>query len=75
MAVIVPVGARMLAAMVEEADIVVLALQRPDLALDEFVELGQVRRDIGGNVEIHRGRSSGKRSFTGDLRASLAAVP
>ena len=40
-------------AMVEEADIVVLALERPDLALDEGVELNQVRRDVGGNVEIH----------------------
>jgi len=53
LAVIVPVGAGMLAAMVEEADIVVLALQRPDLALDEFVELDQIGRDVGGNVEIH----------------------
>ena len=53
LAVIVPVGAGMLAAMVEEADIVVLALERPDLALDESVELNQIRRDVGGNVEIH----------------------
>ena len=53
LAVIVPVGARMLAAMVEEADIVVLALQRPDLALDELVELSDVGRDVRGNVEIH----------------------
>ena len=53
LAVIVPVGAGMLAAMVEEADIVVLALERPDLALDEGVELAQIGRDIGGNVEIH----------------------
>ena len=53
LAVIVPVGAGMLAAMVEEADIVVLALERPDLALDESVELDQIRRDVGGNIEIH----------------------
>src|SRR5713226_2693697 len=53
LAVIVPVGAGVLAAMVEEADIVVLALERPDLALDERVELSQIRRDVGGNVEIH----------------------
>ena len=52
-ALIVPVGARMLAAMVEEADIVVLAHQRPDLAHDEFFELDQIGRDVGGNVEIH----------------------
>src|SRR4029453_10334924 len=42
-----------LAAMVEEADVVVLALQRPDPALDEGVELPQIRRDLGRNVEIH----------------------
>src|SRR4029453_3760805 len=42
-----------LAAMVEEADVVVLALQRPDLAFDEGVELPQIRRDLGRNVEIH----------------------
>ena len=53
LAVIVPVGARMLAAMVEEADVVVLALERPDLALDEGIELAQIGRDVGGNVEIH----------------------
>ena len=53
LAVIVPVGAGMLAAVVEEADVVVLALQRPDLALDEGVELGQIGRDLGGNGEIH----------------------
>src|SRR4051812_8185111 len=47
----------MLAAMVEEANIVVLALQRPDFALDEGVELPQIRRDLGRNVEIHWGRS------------------
>ena len=53
LAVIVPVGAGMLAAMVEEADVVVLALQRPDLALDELVQLAQIGRDLRGNVEIH----------------------
>ena len=53
LAVIVPVGTGVLAAMVEEADIVVLALQRPDLAFDEFVELPQIGRDLRGNVEIH----------------------
>src|SRR5258708_11000996 len=53
LAVIVPVGAGMLAAMVEEADIVVLALERPDLALDEFVKLAQVGCDLRGNLEVH----------------------
>ena len=53
LAVIVPVGAGMFAAMVEEADIVVLALEWTDLALDEGVELVQIGRDVRGNVEIH----------------------
>src|SRR5882757_8965232 len=53
LAVIVPVGAGMLAAMVEEADVVGLALQRPDLALDEGVELPKIGRNLRGNVEIH----------------------
>jgi hypothetical protein len=38
-----PVGARVLAPMVEEADVVVLLLERLDLALDEVIQLGQVR--------------------------------
>src|SRR5712691_13458224 len=45
-----PVGTRVLAAMVEESDVVVLLLQRADLPLDELVQLaevvGQVRRDL-----------------------------
>ena len=56
--VVVPVGARVLAAVVEEADIVVLLLERLDLPVDEGVELAQVGRDLRGNVEIH-GVSSG----------------
>ncbi len=55
LAVIVPVGAGMLAAMIEEADIIVLALERPDLPVDELVEFGDVGRDVGGNIEIHVG--------------------
>ena len=53
LAVVVPVGPGMLAAVVEEADVVVLPLQRPDLALDEGVELDDIGRDVGGNGEIH----------------------
>ena len=53
LAVIVPVGPGVLAAMIEEADIVVLPFQRPDLALDELVEFTQIGCDFGGNVEIH----------------------
>src|SRR5262249_35042522 len=67
LAVILPVSAGVLAAMVEEADVVVLALQRADLALDGFVEFAQVRRNVGRDLEIH-GPSSGdpdcKRAFT-----------
>src|SRR5262245_8677223 len=59
LAVIVPVGAGMLAAMVEEADVVVFALERPDLALDELVELAQIGRDLRGDVEVHGVASAG----------------
>src|SRR5262249_35926278 len=34
-------------------DIVVLAFERPDLALDEAVELVQIGCDVGWDVEIH----------------------
>ena len=51
-ALVVEVGARPFAAMVEEADIVVGLLQRLDLALDEAVELGQIGCEVGGQVEI-----------------------
>ena len=56
LAVIVPVGAGVLAAMVEEADVVVLALERPDLPLDERIQLAQIGRDLRGNLEIHERR-------------------
>ena len=41
------------AAMIEEADIVVLLLQRLDLGFDEGVKLGQIGNQIGGQREIH----------------------
>jgi hypothetical protein len=47
----VPVGARVLAAMVEELG--VLALERRDLLLDEGVELGELGLDLGGDLEVH----------------------
>ena len=50
----VPVGAGVLAAVVEEADVVVLLLERLDLRLDEVVELVEVGRQIGRDVEVHR---------------------
>jgi hypothetical protein len=52
-ALVLEIGTRPFAAMVEEALVVVLRLQRFDLALDELVELDQVGGDIGRNAEIH----------------------
>ena len=49
----VPVGAGVLAAVVEEADVVVLLFERLDLTLDELVELDEVLRQIRGDVEVH----------------------
>src|SRR3546814_2435509 len=43
----------MFAAVVEEADIVVGQFQRPDLGLDERVELAEIRLQIGGHRKIH----------------------
>ena len=50
----VPVGARVFAAMVEEADVVVGIFERLDDALDEFVEFDEVVGQVFWNVEIHR---------------------
>src|SRR3546814_12778926 len=52
-ALIVPVGARMFAAMVEEADIVVGLFQRLDLRFDEGIEFVQMGLQVGWNREIH----------------------
>ena len=49
------VGARELAPVVEEAGVVALCLERPDLALDELVERGDPLLDLLRNREIHRG--------------------
>src|SRR3546814_18089321 len=43
----------MFAAVVEEADIVVGQFERPDLGLDERVELVEIRLQIGGHRKIH----------------------
>src|SRR3546814_6191414 len=51
---IVPVGAAMLAAMVEEADIVVRCLKRLDLGRDEGVEFVQIGLQIGRHRKIPR---------------------
>ncbi len=47
------IGARPFAAMIEETDIVVLTLQRPDFALDEVVESDKQFCHLLGNREIH----------------------
>src|SRR5581483_7280480 len=74
LAVIVPVGAGMLAAMVEEADVVVRALERPDLALDELVQLAQVGRDLSGNLEVHGVASVGRTLRRGQVDPKAAAA-
>ena len=48
-----PVGAFVLAPMVEVFDVVVLLLQRLDLRLDEGVEFGQIGDEVGGQIEVH----------------------
>ena len=50
-----PVGAGVLPAVVEEADVVVLLLERTDLPLDEVVELVEVRGKVLGQFEVHGG--------------------
>jgi nucleoid DNA-binding protein len=49
----IPVGARVFAAMVEEAVVVVLTLEGVDFVLDELVEAVEVGLEIGGDVEVH----------------------
>ena len=51
-AVIVEIGARPFAAMIEEADVVVGLFQRLDLARDEAVEFVEIGDQIGRQVEI-----------------------
>ena len=50
----IPVGAGVLAAMVEEADVVVLLFEGADLAFDEIVEHGEVFRELWRQFEVHR---------------------
>ena len=49
----IPVGARRLAPVIEETDVVVPVLERLDLALDEAVELDQIVGDVLRDIEIH----------------------
>ena len=53
-AVVLEVGAGPLPAVVEEALVVVLGLERRDLLLDERVERVQRGLDVGRDVEVHR---------------------
>src|SRR5690606_156400 len=50
---LVPIRACMLAAVVEETDIVVPLLQRPDLGLDEAVQLGEIVDESLRQIEVH----------------------
>src|SRR4030095_9241624 len=54
-AVVVPIGARVLAAVIEEPDVIVAVLDRHDLLLDEEIELVQVVLKLFWNLEIHSG--------------------
>jgi hypothetical protein len=47
-----PIRAGVLATVVEEADVVVLLLERLDLPLDEVVELEEVGGEVGGDREV-----------------------
>ena len=51
----IPVGARVLATMIEETDVVVFLLERLDLAFDELVQLDEVGGEILWNLEVHGG--------------------
>jgi len=73
----VPVGACVLAAVIEEAIVVVLMLQRHDLALNELIKLGQCVRNFLGNVEIHGGllgEVSHRYAMTADFDAYFVSV-
>ena len=49
----IPVGPGVLPAVIEEPDVVVLLLERLDLALDELIEFGQVTLQVLGQGEVH----------------------
>jgi hypothetical protein len=48
-----PVGAGVLATVVEEADVVVLLLQRAYLPLDELIQLAQVGDQVARDLKVH----------------------
>ena len=49
----VEVGARPLPAVIEEAFVVVLGLERLDLAVDERIEFAEIGHQFGGQGKIH----------------------
>ena len=51
--VAIPIRPRMLAPVIEEADVVVLVLERLDLAFDESVQLGEQLFDLRRNAKVH----------------------
>ena len=53
MAVIIPIGPRIFAAMIKKTDIVVARFNRFDLPINERVEFGQIVGDLCGNFEEH----------------------
>ena len=52
----VPVGAGILAPVIEEPDVVVLLLEGAYLPLDELVQFGEVGGQIGRDLEVHAQR-------------------
>src|SRR5260370_20299523 len=49
----IEVGARPFASVIEKTDVVVLALERLDLLVDESVQLAEISLDISGNGKVH----------------------
>ena len=53
-AVIVPIGTRMFAAVVEKADIVIARFNRLDLAFNECIKFGQIVRNVVRDFKQHQ---------------------
>jgi len=60
---VIPVGARVLAAVVEKADVVVGGFERLDFALDEIVQFLEIGRQFGRYVEVHETSLSSSRAM------------
>src|SRR5690242_10675733 len=70
----VPVGPGVLPAVVEEPFVVVLLLERLDLALDELVEFGQVVAQVLGEGEVHGSPYPGMARWAGLATMSLSTT-